>query len=108
MKGGGDLIMTNTNGKNVTTEAERVRKILIKQPLLTKPLSEAAFFKGIALILAGLDAHAHCMAGKDGEMKPDHFLPMVIAYMLRSEGPVDNVGQIDGDDISRMAKDLGL
>jgi hypothetical protein len=52
---------------------------LKKLSLAAKPLSELSFMKGIALLLAGMQAQ------KCGTMSPDDFLSFVISYVLRND-----------------------
>jgi hypothetical protein len=52
---------------------------LKKLTLAAKPVSELTYMKGIALLLAGMQAQ------KCGTMSPDDFLTFVIGYCLRND-----------------------
>jgi hypothetical protein len=54
---------------------EKLRKLTLG----TKPVSELTYMKGIALLLAGMQAQ------KSGKMMPDDFLSFVIGYCLRND-----------------------
>jgi hypothetical protein len=57
-----------------------IEQHLMRLTLASKPLGEATFIKGIALLLAGLEAQ------RTGKLDPDHFEEFVVAYCLRSGG----------------------
>jgi hypothetical protein len=88
------MTKTRTAAKRdrLRTQAEET---LLGLTLSTKPVSEATFMKGLALMLAASHAQAK-MIGEiirgngadgwyDGALDPDRFLGFVIAYCLKSE-----------------------
>jgi hypothetical protein len=49
--------------------------------------------KLVALLLAGLDAHAKSFVEQEGKLEPDNFLPMVSAYCLRDDNESSEFGE---------------
>ena len=71
-------------------------------PLLTKPLGEATAMKLVALLLAGLDAHAKSLLEQEGKLEPDKFLPMVSAYCLRDDNESSEFGEAAKDFVKKL------
>ena len=71
-------------------------------PLLTKPLGEATAMKLVALLLAGIDAHAKSLLEQEGKLEPDKFLPMVSAYCLRDDNESSEFGEAAKDFVKKL------
>jgi len=87
-------------------ERDRLRKradeTLRGLPLLTKPLGEATAMKLVALLLAGLDAHAKSLLEQEGKLEPDKWLLMVSAYCLRDDDESSEFGEASKNCVNKL------